>query len=104
MKLEDYIRKGKQSDIAIVGIGKSPINLYGTKAESVGAEQNALAPFSEAWLREFKTTVAYETWDACTDPVLFDICEPKHPCDVPVNAVTDLGLRLTGMFIFAVSG
>ncbi|KAI9633849.1 putative cytoplasm protein [Dioszegia hungarica] len=96
LKLEDFVRKGKQGDTAIVGIGQFMSHHFlRPRPDKTGAEQNVLAPFSEAWLKEFKLTSAYETWDACTDPVLFDICEPKHPCEVPVNVVSDLGLRLT---------
>jgi hypothetical protein len=43
----------------------------------VGGDGNVLQPFSEQWLGAFKKTKAFELWDACTDPVLFDICEPR---------------------------
>jgi hypothetical protein len=38
---------------------------------------NILQPFSEQWLGGFRGTPAFEVWDACTDPLLFDICEPR---------------------------
>jgi hypothetical protein len=40
-------------------------------------EANILQPFSESWLTAFKATPAYDTWNATTDPVLFDLCEPR---------------------------
>lgn len=62
--------------------------------------ESSLTAFSEMWLDEFRQTSAYEEWAACTDPILFDLYEPRHPCDGPVNAVSDLGLRLTGESAF----
>lgn len=76
-----------------------------------GGDGNVLSPFGELWLAAFKTTPAWEIWDACTEPVLFDICEPRwegcslirrkaeairHPCDGKATIVSDFGLRITG--------
>lgn len=38
---------------------------------------NVLAPFGEHWLTSFRETKAYEVWESITDPVLFDLCEPR---------------------------
>ena len=77
----------------------------------VGAESgNPLVPFGEHWLGAFKETKAYTVWDSVTDPVLFDLCEPRlapstliqlkltvrHPCDGKASVVSDLGSRLAG--------
>ena len=44
----------------------------------IGAEPgNPLVPFGEHWLGAFKETKAYTVWDSVTDPVLFDLCEPR---------------------------
>lgn len=44
----------------------------------IGAESgNPLVPFGEHWLGAFKETEAYTVWDSVTDPVLFDLCEPR---------------------------
>ncbi|KAK8853450.1 hypothetical protein IAR55_004157 [Kwoniella newhampshirensis] len=85
IKYADFLSKGKAADISIIGQGEA-------------ASGNILLPFSEQWVSGFKTTPAYETWNGCTDPVLFDICEPRHPCEGKANAVSDLGLRLAEGF------
>jgi hypothetical protein len=36
-----------------------------------------LYPFSETWLNVFRQTSACKVWEASTDPLLFDICEPR---------------------------
>ncbi|WVR09652.1 hypothetical protein IAU60_006726 [Kwoniella sp. DSM 27419] len=83
IKYAEFLKKAKTSDISIVGVaGEGPI----------------LQPFSEQWVAAFKTTSAFEIWSGCTDPALFDICEPRHPCEGKVNAVSDLGLRLAEGF------
>jgi len=50
--------------------------------------------FNPLWISEFKSTNAYEVWDRITDPLLFDLVEPHHPCTEKPSAVADLGLRL----------
>ncbi|WVF67348.1 hypothetical protein IAT40_002103 [Kwoniella sp. CBS 6097] len=86
IKYADFVSKAKTSDISIVGVG-------GPAGDSM-----ILQPFSEQWVAAFKKTSAYEMWNGCTDPALFDISEPRHPCDGKVNAVSDLGLRLAEGF------
>ncbi|ORY31584.1 transport protein Avl9-domain-containing protein [Naematelia encephala] len=80
LKYADFLSKGKAGDISILG---------------VAGESNVLSPFSEAWLGAFRQTEAYAEWQGCTDPVLFDICEPRHPCDGKATLVSDFGLRIT---------
>ncbi|WWC91958.1 uncharacterized protein L201_006911 [Kwoniella dendrophila CBS 6074] len=86
IKYADFLSKAKRQDISIVGVG------------GPGGDGAILMPFSEQWVTAFKTTPAYDIWNGCTDPALFDICEPRHPCDGKVNAVSDLGLRLAEGF------
>ncbi|WVQ94946.1 hypothetical protein IAU59_002036 [Kwoniella sp. CBS 9459] len=86
IKYADFVSKAKTSDISIVGVG-------GPAGDSM-----ILQPFSEQWVAAFRKTSAYEMWNGCTDPALFDISEPRHPCDGKVNAVSDLGLRLAEGF------
>ncbi|EIW72030.1 hypothetical protein TREMEDRAFT_26165 [Tremella mesenterica DSM 1558] len=66
IKYADFLAKGKQQDIAIV-----------TSGSGAGGDGNVLAPFGEAWLMAFKITEAGKNWEQCTDPVLFDLCEPR---------------------------
>ncbi|WWC72258.1 uncharacterized protein I206_106220 [Kwoniella pini CBS 10737] len=86
MKYADFLTKAKRQDISIVGVGGS------------AGDGPILSPFSEQWIASFRSTPAYEIWNGCTDPALFDICEPRHPCEGKVNAVSDLGLRLAEGF------
>ena len=76
-------------------------------------DTNVIQNFGEAWLAAFRGTDAFAVWDRITDPVIFDIVEPRcaptlsilvfyaltgnlsHPCDIKVNALSDLGLRLS---------
>ncbi|KAG8776200.1 late secretory pathway protein avl9 [Serendipita sp. 397] len=50
--------------------------------------------FGEPFMSSFQATGAYDVWDRITDPVLFDIIEPKHPCEERPGIVSDIGLRL----------
>ncbi|WVQ83691.1 hypothetical protein IAT38_005835 [Cryptococcus sp. DSM 104549] len=81
IKFADFLTKGNAQDISIVAAGSG--------------EGNVIQSFGEQWILAFKQTEAYDLWNGCTDPALFDICEPKHPCEGKVNPVSDLGLRLT---------
>ncbi|KZV93459.1 hypothetical protein EXIGLDRAFT_835646 [Exidia glandulosa HHB12029] len=79
VKYADFLAKGTQNGVLI------------SDSDS-GA--NALQDFSIAWVAEFRRTNAFEVWDRVTDPTLFDIVEPKHPCPQKPSAVADIGLRL----------
>lgn len=57
-------------------------------------EPSPLSPFGDAFAAAFRQTQAFETWDAMTDPVIFDLSEPRHPCEGKVSAVSDMGIRL----------
>jgi hypothetical protein len=86
LKLADFKAKSAAGGVTVTGAG----------ASTGAGPESAAVHFSEAWLDEYRQTRAYEEWAACTDPILFDLYEPKHPCEGAVNAVSDLGLRLTG--------
>ncbi|KAL0069134.1 hypothetical protein AAF712_003820 [Marasmius tenuissimus] len=58
-----------------------------------GAEASSAEDFNPLWIAEFKHCNAYETWDRTTDPSLFDIVEPRHPCVDKPTIVGDIGLR-----------
>lgn len=40
-------------------------------------DPSGLSSFNESWLANFRTTPAFEIWNAQTDPVIFDLVEPK---------------------------
>ena len=79
---------------------------------NVGVDSSAVEDFNPLWISEFKKTNAYEVWDRITDPLIFDIIEPRyvsfrhhrtsivnpsayrHPCNEKPSVVADIGLRL----------
>ena len=42
-----------------------------------GGENTSYGDFGELFMASFQATAAHEVWDRITDPVLFDIIEPK---------------------------
>ncbi|KAF8758789.1 Transport protein Avl9 [Rhizoctonia solani] len=80
VKYADFLNKGKQSEVLVPG---------------TVASESSVPYFNEAWVAGFRTTRAYDQWNRITDPVLFDIIEPKHPCAGQVTLASDLGLRIS---------
>ncbi len=39
---------------------------------------NALDDFNPVWIAEFRRTNAFDVWQRITDPMLFDIVEPRY--------------------------
>ncbi|CCO28805.1 Late secretory pathway protein AVL9 AltName: Full=APL2 VPS1 synthetic lethal protein 9 [Rhizoctonia solani AG-1 IB] len=79
VKYADFLSKGKQSEVLVPG----------------SAPESSVPYFNEAWVAGFRMTRAYDQWNRITDPVLFDIIEPKHPCAGQVTLASDLGLRIS---------
>lgn len=79
VRYREFLLKGKGSNVIIAGTG----------------DVNSFEDFNAVWLSEFTKTNAYEVWDRATDPMLFDIVEPRHPCNERPSVVADLGLRLS---------
>ncbi|KAH7340653.1 transport protein Avl9-domain-containing protein [Rhizoctonia solani] len=79
VKYADFLTKGKQSEVLVPG----------------SAPESSVPHFNDAWVAGFRMTRAYDQWNRITDPVLFDIIEPKHPCAGQVTLASDLGLRLS---------
>ncbi|KIR51864.1 cytoplasmic protein [Cryptococcus gattii Ru294] len=65
----------------------------GSGGTKEGAE--AIRDFGEGWVGVFRGTKVYEFWNGSTDETLFDIHEPRHPCEGKVNVVSDLSLRIS---------
>ena len=42
-----------------------------------GGHPSSTEDFNPLWISEFKRTNAYEVWERTTDPLLFDIVEPR---------------------------
>ncbi|KAJ2912139.1 hypothetical protein MD484_g8276, partial [Candolleomyces efflorescens] len=79
VKFQDFNAKGENGGVLITG---------GT------GDSNAVEDFNPLWISEFKKTNAYDVWERVTDPLLFDIVEPRHPCNEKPSVVADIGLRL----------
>lgn len=77
IKYADFVTKGQTQDLTIVGLCESGRNLLFTKMLTIAGEGGVLQAFGESWLAAFRGTPAFEQWNACTDPALFDIVEPK---------------------------
>ncbi|KAF9013167.1 transport protein Avl9-domain-containing protein [Cyathus striatus] len=92
-KFEEYISAAlsvvKYGDFVAKGDGSGVIITGGT-----GGDSSAVEDFNPVWIAEFKKTNAYEVWDRVTDPLVFDIIEPRHPCNEKPSVVSDIGLRL----------
>lgn len=80
VKYRDFVMKGEGSGVLITG---------GTGGDVANADD-----FNPLWISEFKNTNAYAVWNRITDPLIFDIIEPRHPCTEKPSVVADLGLRL----------
>ncbi|KAJ2923004.1 hypothetical protein H1R20_g14090, partial [Candolleomyces eurysporus] len=80
VKFQDFTVKGENGGVLITG--------------GTGTDSNAAEDFNPLWISEFKKTNAYEVWERVTDPLLFDIVEPRHPCNEKPSVVADIGLRL----------
>lgn len=57
-------------------------------------DPTGLSSFNESWLAAFRKTHAFEVWDRNTDPVIFDLVEPRHPCEGQAHIIEDVGIRL----------
>ncbi|EJT98777.1 hypothetical protein DACRYDRAFT_110671 [Dacryopinax primogenitus] len=80
IKYADFLAKGAKNDVMISG-APSPAEVT--------------QRFGESFIAGFRQTRCGQLWDRTTDPVLFDICEPRHPCDTTPSLAADIGLRLT---------
>ncbi|KAJ9107482.1 hypothetical protein QFC21_000935 [Naganishia friedmannii] len=91
LKYSDYIKSGQTS--VMPGGESDDLSL-----DILEVAPNFSQPYSEKWLEAFRQTPAYDIWNGSTDDLLFDICEPRHPCEGKTNAVSDIGIRLAEGF------
>jgi hypothetical protein len=80
LKYSDYVRNGQNTVMPGGGeaLQRTPIN--GREVDITMLSEvapNFAQPYSEKWLDAFRQTSAYDTWNKCTDDLLFDICEPR---------------------------
>ncbi|KAI0042041.1 hypothetical protein FA95DRAFT_1610516 [Auriscalpium vulgare] len=94
VKFEEYISAAlssvKYSEFLAKGEGSGVLITPGS-----GGDANTLQDFNPVWIAEFKRTNAHSVWQRVTDPMLFDIIEPRHPCGEKPSAIADIGLRLS---------
>jgi hypothetical protein len=81
VKYQDFLAKGDGSGVLITG--------------GTGGDVASPDDFNPLFLAEFKKTNAFEVWNRITDPLMFDIVEPRHPCNEKPSVVSDIGLRLS---------
>ncbi|KAF5317501.1 hypothetical protein D9619_013175 [Psilocybe cf. subviscida] len=80
VKYRDFISKGENAGVIITG--------------GTGGTPSSTEDFNPLWISEFRKTNAYEVWERTTDTMLFDIIEPRHPCNEKPSVVADIGLRV----------
>lgn len=56
----------------------SPIRLLLVAKSLPAADATSIEDFNPLWIAGFKHTNAYEVWERVTDPLLFDIVEPRY--------------------------
>ncbi|KAG1742342.1 transport protein Avl9-domain-containing protein [Suillus paluster] len=79
VRYREFLAKGKVNNVIITGTG----------------DDNSIDDFNPLWIAEFTKTNAYDVWQRSTDPMLFDIVEPRHPCNEKPSVVADIGIRLS---------
>jgi len=50
--------------------------------------------FNPLWITEFRNTNAYAVWDRITDPLIFDIVEPRYASLLFDEHVVDIALDI----------
>ncbi|THH14534.1 hypothetical protein EW146_g5804 [Bondarzewia mesenterica] len=80
VKYGDFLAKGEGSGVLIT--------------PGSGGDPSVMEDFNQVWIAEFKRTNAFQVWQRVTDPMLFDIIEPRHPCNEKPSAIADISLRL----------
>ena len=80
MKYRDFVGKGENGGVIITGgTGTKAPRSFMTSSQILnpGGHPTSTEDFNPLWISEFKATNAYEVWDRTTDPLLFDIVEPR---------------------------
>lgn len=57
--------------------GPSVVTQNPHSPRGIGGENNSLEDYNPLWISELRRTDAFEVWDRVTDPLLFDIAEPR---------------------------
>ncbi|KAF8588564.1 hypothetical protein K439DRAFT_1334974 [Ramaria rubella] len=100
---DDYLREKFEAYIS-AALSTIKYANFMAKSESKGVlisegyDSACQVDFGVQWITAFKATQAFQVWDRVTDPMLFDIIEPRHPCVDKPSAVTDIGLQISETF------
>lgn len=98
MKYRDFVSKGENGGVMITGGTGKPLSVhplcrlpFGLSLHSKtkpylfsGGHPSSTEDFNPLWISEFKKTNAYEVWERTTDPLLFDIVEPRSVLGIVV--------------------
>lgn len=79
VRYREFLAKGKGNNVIITGTGTclactTTTNTYDIRT---GGDDNSIDDFNPHWIAEFTKTTAYDVWQRSTDPMLFDIVEPR---------------------------
>jgi len=76
------VSKGENGGVIITGGTGELQHLYTPGATFIygylGGHPSSTEDFNPLWISEFKSTNVYEVWERTTDPMLFDIIEPRY--------------------------
>ena len=80
--IQILLRKGKGATWLLPKVGRIRVNVMDHNPESqispcVAGENNSIQDYNPLWISELRRTNAYEVWERVTDPLLFDIVEPR---------------------------
>lgn len=101
---DDYLRREFENYVcSALSVIKFSDYCENTKGPSVmlansDSASASVAAFNDQFIHSFKTTCAFQLWDRNTDSVIFDLIDPRHPCEGRVSVVEDVGIRLTHSF------
>lgn len=101
---DDYLRREFESYVcSVLSVIKYSAYCQNSKGTgpTLGNNESAhasIAAFNESFIQAFKTTCAFQLWDKYTDNVIFDLIDPRHPCEGRVSVVEDVGIWLSHGF------
>ena len=95
VRYREFLSKGKGNGTIIAGTGRLVYCKCALETHIIsGGDTHTLEDFSTIWITEFTKTNAYEVWDRSTDPMLFDIVEPRSVCDSETRGYSPTDLSL----------
>lgn len=95
VRYREFLAKGKGNNVIITGTGKcrACTIISNTHEIRTGGDDNSIDDFNPLWISEFTKTTAYDVWQRSTDPMLFDIVEPRF-ANFPQQSFQTLSVTL----------